>query len=626
MGLHLESNPDEASAVAAAAETVKRPRIPFKRRYLGLAVPWILFAAGLALPLVFSTGYELSRYQLLLSYITVAIALNFAFGFAGELALSQPVLIAIGAYTAGLLSARYNLDVWQTVLPGVATATAASVILALPSLRVRGWYFAIISFFAIAVMPDVIAAFAPVTGGDSGLVGINPMKIGTFFFPAWLAYETVLLTTVLTWIAARNLVGSGWGIVIRTMRDHPVAARASGVNLRVTRAWVHVLIGIPCGLVGVEFAHTQLFLSPSNFAFNMILLLIGGVFLGGAGTLWGPVLGITVFQGISFWIGPFSKYNSLMLGAGVLIAALGFKGGMVATAQRVFDRVARRRAEVAGVNVSDRGVRFEVAQVRLEPIDTVGVGLAVQKVSKRFGGNQVLRDVSLELHGGELLALIGPNGSGKTTLLNLVNGFVRADAGTITLNGFSYRHLPPAACAHRGLGRTFQVPRLVDELTVAQNVQLGLLGLGRQRVLQSLVSWPLLRRRERKDLERARQVCRFLGLPSEVIDRKAGQLPLGLKRIVEIGRAVVAGSRVICLDEPAAGLNETERQRLHEVLRALVAAGRAVLLVEHNTRFVLDVCDRIVLLRDGVVVGRGEGGREGRMDQPLRDYVAAYTV
>jgi ABC-type branched-subunit amino acid transport system ATPase component len=170
------------------------------------------------------------------------------------------------------------------------------------------------------------------------------------------------------------------------------------------------------------------------------------------------------------------------------------------------------------------------------------------------------------------------------------------------------------------------VPRLIDELSVAENVQLGLLGLDRQHVLASLVRWPWLVARERRDLERAREVCRFLGLPNDLIDSRAGNLPLGLKRIVEIGRAVVAGSRVICLDEPAAGLNAAELHRLREVLRALVAAGRAVLLVEHNTRFVLDVCDRIVLLRDGVIVGRGSGGRDGEMTEQLRNYVAAYTV
>jgi branched-chain amino acid transport system ATP-binding protein/branched-chain amino acid transport system permease protein len=613
-------------APAAKPEAPPTRHLDVGRGYFGIALPWVLLVAGLCLPLVFSTGFELSRYQILLTYMTVAIALNFAFGFAGELALSQPVLIAVAAYTAGLLSAYKNWDVWQTVLPGILAAIVASILLALPSLRVRGWYFAIISFFAIAVMPDVITAFAPITGGDSGLLGINPMRVGTFIFPAWLAYEAVLATTVLTWIGVRNLVDSGWGVVIRAMRDHPVAARATGVNLHVTRAWVHVLLAVPCGLVGVEFAHTQLFLSPSNFAFTMILLLIGGVFLGGPGTLWGPVLGISVFQGISFWIGPFSAYNSLFLGAGVLISALGFKGGMVATLERVYDRIARRRGGARASPVSEDGVRFEDASVRLEPIQSGDVGLSVAGVSKRFGGNQALRDVSLELRGGELLALIGPNGSGKTTLLNLVNGFVKADAGSITLNGHEYRHLPPAQTARHGLGRTFQVPRLIDELTVAKNVQLGLLGLGRQRVLASLVRWPFLRRRERADLERAREVCRFLGLPPAVIDVHAGALPLGLKRIVEIGRAVVAGSRVICLDEPAAGLNETERERLKGVLRALVQAGRAVLLVEHNTRFVLDVCDRIVLLKDGEIVGRGDGGRKGEMDEQLREYVAAYTV
>jgi branched-chain amino acid transport system permease protein len=588
-------------------------------------LPAVLLLAAASLPLYFSTGFELTRYQLLLSYITVAIALNFAFGFAGELSLSQPVLIAVGAYTAGLLSVRYNLQFWQTLVPGVVASVLASLLIALPSLRVRGWYFAIISFFAIVVMPDVIVHFAPITGGDTGLLGISPMQVGTFVFPPWTAYEVVLATTALTWLAVRNLVNSGWGVVVRTMRDHPPAARVSGVNLTLTRAWVHALIGVPCGLVGVEYAHTQLFLSPSNFAFSMILVLIGGVFLGGAGRLWGPVLGIVVFEGISLYIGPFSQYNQLFLGAGVLVAALGFKGGIVATAERWYAYLRReRRRETAGPREDD--VRFESAATRLGALGKGGVWLSVADISKRFGGNQALRRVSLEVRGGEVVALIGPNGSGKTTLINLINGFVRGDAGTITLNGANYAQLSPERTARLGLGRTFQVPRLVDDLTVAQNVQLGLLGLGRQRVLSALVGWPSRRRRDRAELDRSREVCRFLGLPAEVIDAKASALPLGLKRIVEIGRAVVAGASVICLDEPAAGLNDAERARLREVLRALVEGGRAVLLVEHNTRFVLDVCDRIILLRDGVVVGEGDGGRGGAMDEALRDYVAAYAI
>jgi branched-chain amino acid transport system permease protein len=620
----LETTSQAADTAAAAKGPVRR--VPPVRTLAVAAVPWVLLVIGISMPGLLSTTFELTRIQLLLSYITIALALNFAFGFAGELSLSQPVLVAVSAYTAGLLSAKWNWDFWQTAVPGVLAAIVTSVLIALPSLRVRGWYFAIISFFAIVVMPDVINAFAPVTGGDTGLSGINPIRIGTYILEPWIVYELVVATTAVTWIGVRNLVSSGWGGIIRAMRDHPVAARATGVNLNVTRAWVHALLGVPCGLVGVEYAHTQLFLSPSNFAFSMILVLIGGVFLGGAGTIWGPVLGVAVFEGISLWIGPFNKLNQLFLGAGVLIAALGFKGGIVATAERIHDRVRRRRGKPVRGSAGEDDVRFQRANVKLQPIEASGVGLGVVNVSKAFGGNQALWDVSLEVKGGRLLALIGPNGSGKTTLINLVNGFVQADSGSISLNGTKYRHIPPAQAARLGLGRTFQVPRLVDELTVAENIRLGLLGLRPQRVVSALIGWPGRRRTDRADLEHAREVCRFLGLPEEVIDTKGGELPLGLKRIVEIGRAVVAGARVICLDEPAAGLNETERKRLTEVLRALVEGGRAVLLVEHNTRFVLDVCDEIALLRDGVVVGHGTGARGREMDAPLREYVAAYDV
>jgi branched-chain amino acid transport system permease protein len=530
--------------------------------------------------------------------------------------------MAVGAYTAGLLSAKYNWQFWQTAIPGVIASMVASVLIALPSLRVRGWYFAIISFFALVVMPDVVDHFSQWTGGDTGLTGILPMSVGTYILPDWLVYELVLATAALTLLGVRNLVSSGWGVVLRTMRDHPAAARATGVRLNVTRAWVHSLVGIPCGLVGVEYAHTQLFLEPSLFSFAMILVLIGGVFLGGAGRIWGPVLGIAVFEGISLYIGPFSSFNQLYLGAGVLITALVFRGGIVETAERWYDRLRDRRRTAA---LTEADVQFEIRATRLEPIATGDIGLTVAGVSKRFGGNQALRDVSIEVKGGQLVALIGPNGSGKTTLLNVINGFIRPDAGTISLNGRSFAATSPMSAARLGLGRTFQVPRLVDDLAVGQNVQLGLLGLSRQRVLSAMISWPGSRRRDREELERSREVCRFLGLPDTLIDGRAAVLPLGVKRIVEIGRAVVAGASVICLDEPAAGLNEAERNRLKEVLRALVDGGRAVVLVEHNTRFVLECSDHIVLLRDGIVVGQGRPAARA-MDPVLGEYVAGYTI
>jgi branched-chain amino acid transport system permease protein len=610
------------SANGAAPRPAATPR-PVPVRLLGAAVPWLVLAAGIALPALFDTGFELTRYELLLLYVTVAIALNFAFGFAGELALGQPVLVAAAAYTAGLLSSKWNWQFLQTLGPAVAAAVVASVVLALPSLRVRGWYFAVISFFAIAVLPDVLEAFAPVTGGNSGLTGINPIAIGGRMLPPWGVYEVILATAALAWVGARNLVVSDWGIVLRGMRDHPVAASASGVNLHVTRAWVYVLLAIPCGVAGAEFAHSQLYLTPSNFAFGMILLLIGGVFLGGLGTLWGPVLGIAVFEGISFWIGPFSGLNQVFLGAGVLVAALGFKGGIVATAGRWYARLSGR-ATVR--HVSDAEVELAMAgEVPLPPVENGPSGVGVSSVWKSFGGTVALAGVDLELRPGRVLALIGPNGSGKTTLLNLISGYVRPDRGRILVNGTDVSGLPPHRRARLGLGRTFQVPRLVDELTVVENVQLGLVGRRRQRVLEGLFRVPWQRRLERLSRKRAREVCRFLGFTDALMAAPARSLPLGLKRIAEIGRAVVSGAPVVCLDEPAAGLTQAERDRLAAVLRSLAAAGRAVLLVEHNTRFVLAACDELVLLRDGRVAGRGAGARRQDMEPELRDYVAAYA-
>lgn len=252
--------------------------------------------------------------------------------------------------------------------------------------------------------------------------------------------------------------------------------------------------------------------------------------------------------------------------------------------------------------------------------------LRLTQAGVRFGAAEALKPLDLALHRGERLVLVGANGSGKTTLLNVLSGFYTPQAGAVTVNGADCTSLPPVRIARAGLGRTFQVPKLVDDLTVGENIQLGIIGIQPQRALAAVLRLPGFRARMRAQQAAAAEIARGLGFSDDVIASRAGTLSLGLKRIVEIGRAIAGDARVICLDEPAAGLNDDERERLATVCRTLAGSGRAVLLIEHHLRFVLEVSDRVVLLEEGTVAGEGRPDQPGEFGPALTRYFGTYLV
>lgn len=581
----------------------------------------VLGGALLLYPLVDQSLVNLGRLQLAFVYLMAALALNFVFGYGGELAIGQPAMLTAAGYVAGLLSAQRDWPFWYTTLAAIAVCIVLSVFMGLPGLRVQGWYLGVLGFLGVAIVPNIINAFRSSTGGTDGLAGIQPIRFHDTGLPApWVAYECILIATIVFWIAGNNLIRSGWGTTLLAQRDYPHAAVASGVNVLRLRAAVYILSGIPCGVAGALYAHSQQFISASNFDTQTVLLLLGSVLLGGRGRRWGPVLGVAIFAGISLGLGPFNSYNPLVLGIGVVIAALLFKGGVTGAVEQVWRRRFAPKSTIARWMSSEHD-----GAIAIDPVDTPPK-LELHGVTKRFAGVTALDDVSLTVEGGTVLTVVGANGSGKTTLLNCVSGFVTPDSGTVALNGQNIGQLPSYRRAHLGFGRTFQVPRLVEELTVRENAELGVYGLRAQSIGGSIFRTPRYRRRQREAAERARAACLAVGLSPAALQAKVEELPLAVKRIVEIARALAADASIICLDEPVAGLNVAEQAQVSATLRAVAASGRAVLLIEHNLPFVLSVSDRLVLLRNGTVVDRGTPADTNDASRPLGHYFHIFAA
>lgn len=231
--------------------------------------------------------------------------------------------------------------------------------------------------------------------------------------------------------------------------------------------------------------------------------------------------------------------------------------------------------------------------------------LEAQGLTKRFRGVTAVDDVGLAAHEGEILGVIGPNGAGKTTLFNLLTGALSADCGRICWSGRDVTGWPVHRIARLGVARTFQNARLFREMTALENAMVGAHARGRSGYLTSLLRLPSSRRDERDLADRAHLALAHVGL-ADVAERRAGELPTGQQRLLAIARALASEPELLLLDEPAAGLNTRETERLAEFVRGVPGVlARGVVLIEHDMRLVMTACDRLVVLDRGRRIAEG---------------------
>ncbi len=235
---------------------------------------------------------------------------------------------------------------------------------------------------------------------------------------------------------------------------------------------------------------------------------------------------------------------------------------------------------------------------------SVEVLLSAKQIRKTFGGVLAVNRVDFEVRRGEILALIGPNGAGKTTIFNLITGFHRLDGGEITFEGERIDHLLPHQIAARGIVRTFQNLQIFHNMTVLENVMVGLHRSGRSGLVEAMLRLPRASREERRFRQYARDILAMFGLADQA-ELPAGALPFGKQRLLEIARALAARPRLLMLDEPAAGLTTTETIELDEIIQRLRENGLTIFLVEHDMDLVMGIADRVVVLHYGTKLADG---------------------
>ncbi len=561
-----------------------------------MATPLALGAAALlAWPFVFSSAYDHRVFALAGIYALLVIGYQFIFGHAGALALTQGAFFGLGAYVAAVLGVRYGWTLELTAIPAMLLAVAVAAIVALPVLRLESHYFALATLGVSQVVWLVALNWETLTGGANGLAGVPGLAIAGISAArglpmAALVWSFVIIGGALAWQATRGLYGQS----LRLLRVDDIAASSCGIDGARLRFVAFLLSAAYGGFAGALYAHALRVVSTETLEFHVMVACLAMAVIGGRARVAGAVLGAVLLVHLPEWLRGLDRYYLIAYGVLLLMMIVLAPEGLIGLAERVW---ARLRPLRSGTTPAPIPLKFRAPEQRSAP------ALAVVDVSKRFGGVEALAGVSLELRVGEILGLIGPNGSGKTTLLNVVSGLEPPDGGRIAIGGGEATGQTPFRMARSGLARSFQTPRLVDDVSALDNVATA----RAWRLSGGLLSALSPRRAAQASARAAGEafgLLETLGIARHA-HQACGALPIAVRRRVEIARGLALEPFLLLLDEPAAGLAPEERDDLARRLVALARAGQALLIVEHDMSFLLPIADRVACLEEGRLIAIG---------------------
>jgi branched-chain amino acid transport system permease protein len=527
-------------------------------------------------------------------YVLLAIGLNVVVGYAGLLDLGYAGFWAVGAYATAFVTGRapfapLELGVWAAVPFAIAAAVISGLFLGLVTLRVRGDYLAIVTLGFGEIVRVIANSWDPVTGGPSGVTSIpHPEFLGLNFgldprpyvILIWALIGLVALVVHRMW---NSRVGRRW---FATKQDED-AAEVIGIPTFRTKLLAFALGASTAGFAGVVYSSYVGYISPDNFLLTVAILVLASVVLGGMGHMGGAMVGALALVLLPEIFRDFDQARFLGFGIVLIVMMIVRPAGILPAQPRRY-RLPEASAESRGTQVAASG----------KPL------LEVRDLVRRFGGLTAVNQVAFEVLEGEILSVIGPNGAGKSTLFDLITGVQPPDGGSVVFGGQPLTGLKPHDIARLGVARTFQLIRLFGSVSAAENVMIGADLGGDETVLDAVLRNAKHRAEEDERMALASQTLAFCGI-RHLAENPASSLSYGDQRRLEIARALAMRPRLLLLDEPAAGMNPTERQRLMELIESVRHRGVSILLIEHDISLVMTISNRIVVLDHGVVIACG---------------------
>jgi branched-chain amino acid transport system permease protein len=582
------------------------PEVP-RPQHLGRTAVICTVVAAVAL-VVLPFGFREALINTLIGTM-MALSLVVITGFVGQISVMQLSLAGAAGFTVSHMASNFGITFPVAALAGIAVALVIGVITAVSAVRVRGISLAVVTLAGAVAIQNFGFTNSTWGGGLAGAPVPEPKWFGLDLGPdaPFRGLDHDLPSPVFGWVAlvccVLLCVGVGYvrrgklGQRMLAVRSNERAAAAAAVNPRTVKLAAFTIAAVIAGVAGVLYAYNFLSVSADSFDAVTALSLIAFAYAGGISLISGAVFaGLLSAQALipyalDDWFGLNGNWFLLVGGVLLIFTLLRNPDGVAGDFyRRTHRRPVLRAPDVpAAANVAGPGrlagtARVDGTDPRPGRAD-VGAGAAdgpvlrVTGLSVAFGGLRAVSDVTLEVGEGELVGLIGPNGAGKTTFVDAVSGFVRS-TGRVELAGADIGGLRPHERARRGLARTWQSTELFDDLEVQENLTVA-----------------------SRDGS-AEQALALVGMDWAARAMPA-QLSMGQRKLVGVARALAARPRLLCLDEPAAGLDTRESEELGARLRGLADQGQSMLLIEHDMRLVLGICDRVVVLEFGRVIAAG---------------------